>query len=328
MSSILSIGHPTLDLFLPLKDAHLQDAGMNLEELCLPYPDKMRVDRLDMLPGGNAVNVAAGLKTLGQDAKLLVHQSDDIPGAVLSEYYEEVGIPVLGDMRKEETDVSVVLSYEGDRVILSHHAPASWDWIGLPAEVDWVYLSSIGTETFQPLHRELKADLMERPDVRCAYNPGTRELKHPAGELEILEVVDLLVVNRKEACTLLQQEVREASGAVMDDLTGELRQFGPDHVVITDGDQGAWGRSSEGLFYQPPFPTEVVESTGAGDAFSAGCVGAMMEGHELFEAVRWGSAMSHSVLQSIGATEGILNRKQMESVLSEHEDRRPERRSS
>ncbi len=326
MCSVLSIGHPTLDLFLPLKEAHLRDVDMNLEELCLPYPGKMRVDRLDMCPGGNAVNVASGLQALGKDAVLFVHQSDDIPGAVLSEYYDEVGISVRGQMRKENTDVSVVLSYEGDRVILSHHAPAAWDWMGLPEEVEWVYLSSIGTEAFKPIHRELKADLVQQPNVRCAYNPGTRELKYTAGELDILDVVDLLVVNRTEAGKLLDRDVQEGTEAMMGRLTRDLCDVGPDQVVITDGDEGAWGRSSDGLFYQPPFPTEVVESTGAGDAFSAGCVGGIMEGHELSEALRWGSAMSHSVLQAVGATEGVLSRKQMDAVLAEYSDCQPVRR--
>lgn len=327
---ILSIGHPTLDLFLPLQeqDVQLRDLDGGLKELGLPFPDKLRVDRLDMCPGGNAVNVAAGLRTLGHEAELLVHESDDVPGRILSEYYEKVGIPVRGNLEKEETDVSVVLSYEGDRVIISHHEPASWNWIGLPEEVEWVYLSSIGTKQFQPFHAELKDDLLAHPDVQCAYNPGSRELRHPAEELEILEEVDLLILNRKEACKLLDRRPESASDSFIRDLILALSSYGPERVVITDGDDGAWAYADGELFYQPPFPTDVVESTGAGDSFSVGCVGALMSGKALTDGLRWGGAMAHAVLQEIGATEGFLTRTEMNQVLDQFAERRPERRGS
>lgn len=327
MSDILAIGHATIDLFLPLNEAHLRNIDHDRKELCLPYPDKLHVDDLNVSPGGNAPNTAAGLKKLGLDVRLYAHESRDLPGAMLNEHFKQSGLPLAGDLEKAKSDLSVILSYEGDRVILAHHAPSNWSWSGLPEEVEWVYLSSLGTDDFQSFHTELKNDLTDRDGVRCAYNPGSCELKYPARELEVLEAVDLLIVNREEAGELLERPEPGGTDEAIRSLAEGLSEYGPNLIVITDGSRGSWGLCPDGFFYQNALPTDVVESTGAGDSFASGCVGGLVEGKSLPEALLWGSAQAHSVMGEVGATKGLLTKEALQEILAKNQSE-PERIST
>src|SRR5204862_7891960 len=81
---------------------------------------------------------------------------------------------------------------------------------------------------------------------------------------------DVLVVNEIEAATLLDvAALVEGSEA---DAARQLRAFSEQVVVITLGARGAVAVAGEEVFAQPSWPVEVVDSTGAGDAFVAGFV--------------------------------------------------------
>jgi sugar/nucleoside kinase (ribokinase family) len=73
-----------------------------------------------------------------------------------------------------------------------------------------------------------------------------------------------------------------------------------------------------------PDPRPPVERTGCGDAFASTFVGAMMLGKSPLEALTWAPVNPMSVVQYVGAQEGLLDRESIEWHLKNApEDYRP-----
>jgi sugar/nucleoside kinase (ribokinase family) len=89
--------------------------------------------------------------------------------------------------------------------------------------------------------------------------------------------------------------------------------------VITCGGSGAVLVSDHEQIRCSTFPTEYVGGTGAGDAFDAGLIAGLIAGLAPAECLRWGSALGASCVRSVGATDSVFTRAEVESFLAEHE---------
>ena len=83
-------------------------------------------------------------------------------------------------------------------------------------------------------------------------------------------------------------------------------------VVRTLGDEGAELRGER----IPAFPAEVVDTTGAGDAFTAAFAVALAEGRDDREAVRWGCAAGAHMVEHPGVVPGLPTRDELERRLA------------
>ena len=84
-----------------------------------------------------------------------------------------------------------------------------------------------------------------------------------------------------------------------------------DTVIITQGADG----TRVGDVLVPVFPATVVDPTGAGDAFTAAFAVALAEGHDVVDAVQFGSAAGSWAVRIEGAEPSLPTRAQVESVL-------------
>ena len=87
--------------------------------------------------------------------------------------------------------------------------------------------------------------------------------------------------------------------------------------MITDGVRGAYASDGVTIWFMPPYPDPKppYERTGAGDAFSSTFVAALALGKNIEEALRWAPINAMSVVQYIGAQEGLLSRGKLEEYL-------------
>ena len=99
----------------------------------------------------------------------------------------------------------------------------------------------------------------------------------------------------------------------------KLAALGPKIVVVTDGPKGSYAYDSEKgtAWFMPPYPDpkEPYERTGAGDAFESTFTCAIMAGKTIPEALAWGSINSMSVVQYVGAQEGLLTKEKIEEYI-------------
>ena len=96
-----------------------------------------------------------------------------------------------------------------------------------------------------------------------------------------------------------------------------MHAHGPKIVLITDGPKGAYMLDGDHFYYMPiyPDPKPPLERTGCGDAFASTFISALMSGKSPLEALVWAPVNPMSVVQHIGAQEGLLDTHHIEWLL-------------
>lgn len=91
---------------------------------------------------------------------------------------------------------------------------------------------------------------------------------------------------------------------------------GPALIVVKLGEQGALVVDSGGSAHVPAFAVPVVDPGGAGDAFTAGLVWALLQGQEPIDAVRWANACGALVVGRLGTAPAMPSREEVSAFLS------------
>ncbi|KKR09851.1 MAG: hypothetical protein UT37_C0009G0002 [Parcubacteria group bacterium GW2011_GWA2_39_18] len=329
MLDIVTIGHSTIDIIAKIPDAHLHcRKDEKTCELCFSYGQKLSADSIDECIGGNAPNVAIGLKRLGFETSVISNLGQDEKGLKIRQILQKEGVDDshLKNDSFNPTDVSLILSYQAERTILAHHSPFVYLMPRSLKTPQWIYLTSLG-KSFHKLYDGLRDYLVENSNVKLALNPGLQELNWGAqGARGILERADILILNKEEAEILAKVSKitiraldlgyeQNGTNAVRWLLEG-LKGLGPKIVVITDAKNGAFSYDGNNFLKIKPFPADLVEMTGAGDAFSSGLLGALMNDQSLAEALRWGAGEAAAVIGKVGSTVGLLNKKELRNLLN------------
>ena len=92
-------------------------------------------------------------------------------------------------------------------------------------------------------------------------------------------------------------------------------------IVITDGNKGAYAYDGKKYYFCPIFPSDVVSTLGAGDAFASTFCGALKKTNiNVGLSLMYGSVNSASVVSKFGATEGLLTFEEIEKKLKMNPD--------
>ncbi len=318
MFDILSIGGTALDVFLELHEATVNcRIDNNACQLCINFADKIPVQNVTNVPGvGTAPNNAVGSARLGLKAALYTIIGNDSPGkdslAVFKK--EKVATKYVMVDKKNRTDYSSILSFQGERTLLTFQVPRKYS---LPAGIktEWIFLGAL-PDGHKLLHSQI-VKKVKKDKVKIGYNPGAHELRDGIdGMKDILKVTEVFIVNKEEAWRLIGKDED------IKILLTKLKKYGPKLVVITDGKNGACCFDGENFYHQPIFNLPVVEKTGAGDAFATGLVSALIHGLDVKTAMRYGAANSASVVGYVGAQAGLMTKSQMKKFLDQHKETR------
>ena len=305
---IISIGDTSLDAFLNIDHASLL-CSLDKETcwFCLNYAEKIPVQELSFLPGGNACNNAIGSSRLGLNTALYTVLGDDDSGRRITDHIKDEGVAhdYIQVEKGNPTNYSTVLNYKTERTILVYHDIRPYK-LPMLAPARWIYYTSMG-KGFEVIQKALLAYL-KKDGTKVGFNPGTHQLLAGRKILDpILKVTAVLIVNREEALSLLGDSAKTP----MPDIMRDLHLLGPALVVVTDGNKGAYGFDGRHSYRMPPMPAKVKERTGAGDAFSTGLLAALAYDLPLPEALMWGSANAASVIEYVGPQAGLLTKAQM-----------------
>lgn len=316
----LAIGDITTDAFIRLKEAKVNcRVDTDSCELSMKFGDKIPFESVKIVKAvGNSSNVAVAISRLGAGeirSGLISQIGDDQNGKDCLEVLrqEKVDSRYIKSNKGLLTNYHFVLWYEVDRTILINHVEYNYKFPKINKKPKWIYLSSLASNT-KEYHKEISTYLNENKDVKLAFQPGTFQIKLGINELkDIYKRTEVFICNFEEAQRILHTESRDIRT-----LLSELHANGPKIVLITDGPKGSYMLDGDHFYFMPiyPDPKTPVERTGCGDAYASTFVGALMLGKTPLEALTWAPINPMSVIQYVGAQEGLLDRENIEWWLS------------
>lgn len=316
---MLSVGDVVTDAFIKLiDDQEKVEYGKDGQpDLSIPFGTKIPYDFSEIVPAvGNAANASVAFAKLGLASGLVSNVGADNWGREIIESLEDndVDTRFVHINRGKKSNYHYVLWYKADRTILIKHEEYNYNWpqFRISDIPKWIYFSSISENALE-YHDEMAAWLEGHPSVKLAFQPGTFQIK--AGRIrlkKIYERSELLAVNREEAAKISGGKHED-----INDLFDKLHSLGPKIVLISDGPKGAYASDGQNRYKMPiyPDPKPPYDRTGAGDAFSATFVAAIMRGADIQGALLWAPINAMSVVQKIGAQAGLLNVHQIEQYL-------------
>lgn len=284
--------------------AHILDVLVRPVSEIPPGQETTLVEEMRMTAAGTAAGTALTFAKLGADVRTAGAVGTDPAGDMLLSLLGRAGIDTSLVVRKADvaTSMSVLpIRPNGERPslhLLGANLAYAVDDVDFDAvaAADHVHLG--GTEMLGP---DFAARILKHAkdngattsvDLIAPGGMGTFDLIGPA-----LAHTDYLLPNA--------DQVLGFTGA--DDLADGCRRLldaGVGLLAVTSGAEGALLVNSKGTLPVPAFDVEVVDTTGCGDAFSAGFVVGIGSGRSPREAAVLGNAVAALVAQGLGSDHG------------------------
>ena len=271
-----------------------------------------KVDATDLCVqgGGPVPNVMIGLSRLGFDTAVIVVVGNDMMGQIS-----------ISELKKDRVDTSFIITKKlpsasafgfvedgtGRRTIALYRK--------ITIQPRDLTLSQYPTPKVLHLDgRDLKACLKlarwgKRVGATVTFDIGSVRNDVTA----ILPLVDHLVVADAFACPYTgTQNIKKA--------LERLTEICPGTVVITQGTKGSIGLENGRFYRQKAFRVKAVDTTGAGDAFHVGYLCGLLEGKNIEERLKLGSAVGALKCTQLGARAGMPTRRQLQHFLTSNQN--------
>ncbi|MGF1649248.1 MAG: PfkB family carbohydrate kinase [Hyphomicrobiaceae bacterium] len=271
-------------------------------------PGKYRAIEHIEVGGGMAANAAVAVSRLGGKAELWSRVGDDDAGVKVRRGLEIEKVDVRAVERFDDARTStsaILVDRHGERLIVSARD------VTMPSGTSWL-----------PLERIADADMV-LADLR--WMEGTRTAFARARATGTPTVLDCDLGGREALPELLgvtdyaifsEPALIEFVGT--DDLRQGLERImlhGAKHVGVTRGANGYMWLDGFGGGTMPAFPVDVVDTTGAGDAFHGAFALALAEGRSVRECARFAAATAALKCTRLGSRAGLPQRSDVEALI-------------
>lgn len=271
---------------------------------------------LQRFPGGKGANQAVAAARLGASVSFAGKVGDDDAGRMLSDNLVRAGVDVRGLAVQSGVPSGValiVVDGEGENMIVvspgANHRVTPDD---ITQALDT--LLPTGEPALVVLQCELPPDSVVHA-VRLAANRNARVVLNlaPPAKLgsDVIALADPLVVNAHEAAFLLGEG---SAGGPGERDAERLLSLGCPSVVVTSGGSGAVCGDRAGIrAFRPPV-VDVVDTTGAGDAFTGALATRLAEGAGLPVATEFAVGVGAAAVRAPGAQSSFPNREEAERL--------------
>jgi ribokinase len=304
MPRVLIVGSINMDLIVRCR--RVPDAGQTVHG-----------DDLLTAGGGKGANQAVAASRLGADTTLVARVGEDDFGDSLRQALEDDGIDVRAVTRDPDaaSGVALILLEEGgqNRIVVMGGANSRLD--DKEVSVARALLSEADVLLMQleiPVNVVAEvAQAAREVGVTSVLDAGpATEAALQAG---ILGLFDVLSPNESETEALTGIRVDSLDDASR--AAARLREVGAREVMIKLGAQGAYWQGAEGDQHIPGFPIEPVDTTAAGDAFTACLAVGLGLGVPVAESIRRANAAGALACLKLGAQPSMPTRQELDDFL-------------
>jgi ribokinase len=289
--------------------------GMTLRTSRMPvFGETLIGSDFDMGPGGKGSNQAVATARLGAESYFVGIIGDDKLGEIASDLYAGEGVNTHYLKKTDEMATGVgfiILDPEGHNgIILDMSANHLMDEAYVEAAEQQIAGSDIVMSVLEiPVLAAAHAMRLGRKHgVHTLLNPA------PAAPLsdEVFRNVDFITPNETELRVL--QGLPPDDPTPTEDLAHRLQARGAGKIIVTMGEQGSLVLTDGQSFHVPSVAVDVVDTTGAGDAFNSGLAIALAEGQDLVAAVRFATCSGALACTKLGVIPSLASRPAVDAL--------------
>ncbi len=314
MYDIITFGSASRDIFLKAKQFLIGDFKKDHieKEILLPYGYKINIEEIHFHSGGGGTNTVATFSAQGLKAAYCGVIGNDPEGEEILRELKEKRIEAEFIFRtdKKPTNLSVIFSTPQERTILAYKGASQvlttkqipWSKI---KNTEWFYLAPLGeglTKVFKDL-----ISFAKNNQIKIMANLSIPQLKLTSKILyPFLRRIDILLLNQEEGQILAKNYLLKG-----EKLIKKIKKFFPGILIMTNGENRALIADGKFLYSAFSLKIEVLDKTGAGDAFGSGFLAGYLKSKgNTIVAVQMAIANSAFCIKKWGAKEGLLNKNQ------------------
>jgi len=281
--------------------------------------DEVFVSDLTILSGGAAANTAYACAKIGLSTAFIgkLGEKDTFSEKIINDFKEvSVDTRLIKYSKDFKTGSAyVALNKKGERRIYAYSGAANY----LSKEdiskkelknTKIIFLSSL--KNLEPL--QTAAEIGKSINIPVILNPGMLIVDQGFTKIKgLLEKIDVLIISQREYRTLLKIKENELSEDLIVKYSKKLFLLGIQVIVVTLGEKGSFfiTKKGNGLISSLEL-NNVIDTTGAGDAFSAGFMYGLVQSmilnvDHLRTYLKIGNYLAGNCIQEIGARNGIPN---------------------
>jgi ribokinase len=310
---IITVGGSTEDISIITKEGVLiknKKDAFRQELLAYEYGAKIKVHNSFVNFGGGASNSAVNFAVQGLKSACITAIGDDDRGRRVIENFKKrkVDVSLAKKIKNKETGFSFIL-LNPEKIVFSCRGAndelcLSNNDLKIIKETGFVYLTSLGGKWDKVLK-----DLF-LCGTKIAWNPGGEQIKKADKIKKYLKKTFVFFVNKDEAIEIAARNAKKRIPGKkinnIDFLLKEIKSYGPEIAVITDGKNGAFAYDGKKRYYQPIVKeNKRLDATGVGDAFNSTFISSLFVSDDIQEAMKAGVKNTASVIAYSGAQNGL-----------------------
>jgi ribokinase len=255
--------------------------------------------------GGSAANTVVGLARLGCKVGFIGKVANDREGKMLMEDFRREGVNTKGIIRAEAGRSGTVMGFvdeRGERALYVDpgvNNTISFEEIDMEyaCQAKFIHLTSfVGEKSFEAQKR-LVENLPE--DVKVSLDPGELYARKGIKALNpILKRTFVFMPNSRELALLtgIEDHVKGAE---------KMLELGVKIVAVKLSGKGCYVTDGRESHHVEAFKVQIVDTTGAGDAFCAGFLYGLLNNKSLKECAKLGNFVASRCIMKMGARTGL-----------------------
>ena len=302
MYDLISIGNISIDLFF--QGESLTHTGNRFN---LALGGKYLVDHFYETLGGGGANVAIGVTKHGLKTAIIgVIGNNQFKPIILKHLKDHDVSSEFCNYKDEYQKISsILLSPSGERTIINYETPhehifeKTEDFLRIK-DAKMIYMSNLPRVSLQ--ERVHVLTYLHANGIPVILNLGIKDCRRPAHQiLPLINKSGMLIVNAHEFSELIKHSYERI------DFNRDVRKYIHSSydslLIVTDGEKGSYCYyKNQVYFMRAMLATKVLDTTGAGDAYTAGFIaGYFKHKGDVVGAMESGARYAVKIIEKVGA---------------------------
>lgn len=303
MLDLLSIGTATIDIYY--KGESLTEKNNRFE---LAHGGKYFADEFYEGLGGGGANVAIGLSNYGVEVGLMATIGNNSFTKLINEKLQnsKVQYEDFCDIVDGYFNISsILLTQKGEKTVINYRANdkaifENQDDFAKLISAKSIYMANLSKV---PLDTRIEAlQFAKKHNIKVFANLNVTDCRRDIEEIiHFIRHVDVMFLNGYEFADLVKVPYQTIDFASK--IVDKYALFNHDDLlVITDGKNGSYAYFENKVYHQKALEAKnVVDTTGAGDGFTAGFLASYLTGGSIKDSLKSGSEYAVEIISKIGA---------------------------